>query len=203
MYSKEFIDNIKVQYEIEEVEEDKLKYICTKISHLVCSYRFKPSMEIVYRGLLNCLQNSVGWFLTIKGINISISTLKFDDFRQGDFKELRNVSLLSLLDGKHMPCVSGSKGYFAYLIPYKANPCILGVADPITGDVIKFNPTIDNLLIYHRVISITRINSIPDKIKKREWYIKNVEPIVVDIPDEVPNKPIYSDEEDVLTLETD
>lgn len=203
MYSKEFIDNIKIQYEIEDVDEDELKYICTKLSHLVCAYRFKPSMSIVNIGLLNCLKNNVGWFLTIDGINISISILKYDDFRQEDFKELRNISLLRLLDGRHMPCVTGSKGYFAYLCPYKANPGILGVADPVTGDIIKVNPMISDLLVHHRVINITKINSIPSNIKKRIWYIENVKPFVIDIPDEVPNKPIYSDEEDVLTLETD
>ena len=203
MYSKEFIDNIKVQYEIENVEEDELKYICNKLSHLVCGYRFRPSMSIVNLGLINCLKNNVGWFLTIDGINISISILKYDDFRQEDFKELRNISLLKLLDGKHMPSISGSKGYFAYLFPYKANPGILGVADPVFGDIIKVNPIISDLLVHHRVINITKINSIPNNIKKRTWYIENVKPFVIDIPDEVPNKPIYNDEEDVLTLETD
>lgn len=203
MYSKEFIDNIKVQYEIEEVEEDELKYICNKISYLICGYRFRPSIQIVTSGLINCLQNNVGWFLTIDGIHVYISVLKYDDFRQKDFKELRNVSLLNLLDGKHMPCISGSKGYFAYLFPYTANPCIIAVADPITGDIIKFNPTITNLLVHHRVISITRINGIPKKIKNREWYIQNVAPLVVDIPDKIFNIPLYNDEDDVLTLETD
>ena len=203
MYSKEFIDNIKVQYEIENVEEDELKYICNKLSHLVCGYRFRPSMSIVNLGLINCLKNNVGWFLTIDGINISISILKYDDFRQEDFKELRNISLLRLLDGKHMPCISGSKGYFAYLVPYKANPGILGVADPVFGDIIKVNPIISDLLVHHRVINITKINSIPSNIKKQIWYTENVKPFVIDIPDEVPNKPIYNDEEDVLTLETD
>lgn len=203
MYSKEFIDNIKVQYEIEDVEEDELKYICTKISNLVCGYGFKPSITIVNSGLINCLKNNTGWFLTIEGIKITISILKYDDFRQEDFKELCNISLLRLLDGGHMPCVTGSKGYFAYLVPYKANPSILGVADPVTGDIIKVNPIISDLLVHHRVINITKINRIPDNIKRRVWYTENVKPFVIDIPDEVPNKPIYSDEDDVLTLETD
>lgn len=203
MYSKEFIDNIKVQYEIENVEEDELKYICNKLSHLVCGYRFRPSMSIVNLGLINCLKNNVGWFLTIDGINISISILKYDDFRQEDFKELRNISLLRLLDGGHMPCVTGSKGYFAYLCPYKANPGILGVADPVFGDIIKVNPIISDLLVHHRVINITKINSIPNNIKKRIWYIENVKPFVIDIPDKIFNIPLYNDEDDVLTLETD
>ena len=204
MYSKEFIDNIKIQYEIEDVDEDELSYICNKLSYLIVKYRLKPSMTIVKTGLMNCLRNNVGWLLTIDGISISISVLKYDDFRQGDFKELRDISLLKLLDGKHMPCISGSKGYFAYLFPYKANPLMLGVADPITGNIIKFNPTIDSLLVHRRVISITRINNIPDKIKNRDWYIINVAPFVVDVPDEPsPSKSLYTDEDDVLTLETD
>lgn len=204
MYSKEFIDNIKIQYEIEDVDDDELSYICNKLSHLIVNCGLKPSMTIVKVGLMNCLRNNVGWLLTIDGINIYISILKFDDFRQGDFKELRDISLLKLLDGKHMPCISGSKGYFAYLFPYKANSLMLGVAEPITGNIIKFNPTIDSLLEHHRVISITRINNIPDKIKKRDWYIINVAPFVVDVPDKPSSsKPLYTDEDDVLTLETD
>lgn len=204
MYSKAFIDNIKVQYKIEAVDEDELNLICNKLSYLVAGYRFKPSMTIVKAGLINCLRNNVGYFLTIDGISISITILKYDDFRQGDFKELFDISLLRLLDSKHIPCISGSKGYFAYLFPYKANPCILAVAESITGNIIKCNPTLADILVHHRVISITRINNIPDKIKRREWYINNIVPFVVDVPDEPsPSKPLYTDDDDVLTLETD
>ena len=204
MYSKAFIDNVKIQYEIEKVDEDELSYICNKLSYLIVKYGLKPSMTIVKAGLMNCLRNNVGWFLTINGISVSITVLKFDDFRQGDFKELRNISLLKLLDGKHMPCISGGKGYFAYLFPYTANPLILGVSEPITGNIIRFNPNLSDILVHHRVISITRINNIPDKIKNQDWYINNVAPFVTDIPDEPsPSKPLYTDEDDVLTLETD
>lgn len=201
LFTDDFVRSVKLSVKLpDEIDEESTVKVVKKLIRLI-DFGFRlPDVAYQY-GLHDWLFAGEGQYLcfntdsiTIEDDNNNIREVNFTDF-------LDKFTLQMLIGNTHCLAIRGNRGFYQLLSqPHPSALTYFNLysyyGNMSTSAYINSRKSI--YLKHNRKIGIKDIKSIPEVVKRKEWYTKL-------FPEEKPKNNIvsYNPEDDILTLETE